>query len=160
MTCHDFAAIDGTFSLALSVLIGSSELHSYFYLLAGDSQGWTWSGTEVIVETPSTLFINNDDDDADSGHQGWGIRKFCGGGLHCQQIEQYRHTACHRIGHPLVFLKVSVDFHMFPCLLFFGLQSIPFYQIENLLSNLISDVYPLSIWRGLMVQYPHELYCF
>ena len=69
MTCHDFAAIDGTFSLALSVLIGSSELHSYFYLLAGDSQGWTWSGTEVIVETPSTLFINNDDDDADSGHQ-------------------------------------------------------------------------------------------
>ena len=69
MTCHDFAAIDGTFSLALSVLIGSTELHSYFYLLDGDPQSWTWSGTEVIVETPSTLFINNDDDDADSGHQ-------------------------------------------------------------------------------------------
>ena len=50
-------------------MIGSTELHSYFYLLDGDPQSWTWSGTEVIVETPSTLFINNDDDDADSGHQ-------------------------------------------------------------------------------------------
>ena len=69
MTCHDFSALDGTFSLTLSVLIGSAELHSYFYLLDDDSQSWTWSGTEVIVETPNTLFINNDDDDADSGHQ-------------------------------------------------------------------------------------------
>ena len=69
MTCHDFAALDGTFLLTLSALIGSEELHSYFYLMDDDSQSWTWSGTEVIVETPNTLFINNDDDDADSGHQ-------------------------------------------------------------------------------------------
>ena len=54
--------------LSLSVTVGSDVLHAYFYPLDEDDPvSWTWHGTMVKVDTPETLFINNDDDDAAGG---------------------------------------------------------------------------------------------
>ena len=54
--------------LSLSVTVGSDVLHAYFYPLDEDDPvSWTWHGTMVKVDTPETLFLNNDDDDAAGG---------------------------------------------------------------------------------------------
>ena len=67
MTWLDPDAFDDV-SLTLAATVGSDELHAYFYPLDDeDPVSWTWRGTNVKVDIPATMFVNNDDDDASDG---------------------------------------------------------------------------------------------